>query len=188
VPDPARRDLVSRGIIALFVAALGGVLSSVLTFLWPTITGGAGGRYQVGSPEEVRGRFLRQRRPYFDPTGQFYVVPYPPDRVAVARRVYAAPVVDGMEAGFVAVSARCTHLGCHVPWCDSSQWFECPCHGSRFNRAGEQQRGPAPRGLDHYRVTVQGGQVAVDTGTVYTGPPPGTDTTRDQPAGPHCSG
>jgi cytochrome b6-f complex iron-sulfur subunit len=186
--DPGRRDLVSRGIIALFVAALGGVVSSVLTFLWPTITGAAGGRYSVGSAAELRTRFARQRRPYFDPTGQFYVVPYPTERVGSARHVYAASIVEGMEAGFVAVSARCTHLGCQVPWCDSSQWFECPCHGSRFNRAGEQRRGPAPRGLDRYRVTVRDGQVAVDTRTVYSGPPPGTDTTHDQPAGSHCSG
>ncbi len=41
---------------------------------------------------------------------------------------------------------RCVHLGCRVPFCNSSKWFECPCHGSKYNEAGEYQLGPAPRG------------------------------------------
>ena len=31
---------------------------------------------------------------------------------------------------------RCVHLGCRVPFCASSKWFECPCHGSKYNFAG----------------------------------------------------
>ncbi|MDH5519066.1 MAG: Rieske 2Fe-2S domain-containing protein, partial [Acidimicrobiia bacterium] len=29
----------------------------------------------------------------------------------------------------VALSESCTHLGCRVPYCESSNRFECPCHG-----------------------------------------------------------
>jgi cytochrome b6-f complex iron-sulfur subunit len=91
-----------------------------------------------------------------------------------------------MELGFVALDQACTHLGCRVPWCAGSQWFECPCHGSRYNAVGEQRRGPAPRGLDRYPVTLEDGQLVVDTRHRIFGPPPGTDTTDQKPAGPHC--
>ena len=51
------------------------------------------------------------------------------------------------------------------PSAQSSQWFECPCHGSQYNRVGEKKGGPAPRGMDHFALTVAGGNVIVDTGT-----------------------
>ena len=45
-----------------------------------------------------------------------------------------------------------------------SQWFECPCHGSKYNTAGEYKLGPAPRGMDRFKVTVsQTGDVTVET-------------------------
>jgi len=79
------------------------------------------------------------------------------------------------------------HLGCRVPWCQSSQWFECPCHGSKYSRVGEKKGGPAPRGLDRFALSVAGGIIAVDTKTVYVGPPIGTDTTGQGLEGPHCA-
>ena len=42
------------------------------------------------------------------------------------------------------------------PFCGSRKWFECPCHGSKYNEAGEYQLGPAPRGHGPLRVTVEG--------------------------------
>ncbi len=53
----------------------------------------------------------------------------------------------------------------------TSQWFECPCHGSQYNRAGEKKGGPAPRGMDRFGVdTLGGGNVVIDTGAVYQRP------------------
>jgi cytochrome b6-f complex iron-sulfur subunit len=78
------------------------------------------------------------------------------------------------------------HLGCRVPFCDSSQWFECPCHGSKYNRVGEKKAGPAPRGLDRFAMTIDGDNVTVDTGTIYIGPPIGTNTTGQEAEGPLC--
>ena len=71
-----------------------------------------------------------------------------------------------MEEGIVALYQKCVHLGCKVPWCATSQWFECPCHGSKYNRVGEKQGGPAPRGLDRFVVTVAGDKLTIDTGVV----------------------
>ena len=59
-----------------------------------------------------------------------------------------------MEAGYTALYQKCVHLGCRVPECKTSQWFECQCHGSQYNRNGEKKGGPAPRGLDRFPLTV----------------------------------
>ena len=74
-----------------------------------------------------------------------------------------------------------------MPECKSSQWFECPCHGSQYNRVGEKKAGPAPRGMDHFAVTVSpSGDVIVDTSIVVPGVPLGTNTTGQEAEGPHC--
>ena len=74
-----------------------------------------------------------------------------------------------------------------MPECKSSQWFECPCHGSQYNRVGEKKAGPAPRGMDHFVVTVgSSGDVVIDTSRVITGAAIGTNTTGQEAEGPHC--
>jgi cytochrome b6-f complex iron-sulfur subunit len=73
-----------------------------------------------------------------------------------------------------------------VPECETSQWFECPCHGSQYNRVGEKKGGPAPRGLDRFAMSVTGGVFSVDTGLIIPGPPIGTNTTGQEAEGPHC--
>ena len=70
----------------------------------------------------------------------------------------------------------------------SSQWFECPCHGSQYNQVGEKRGGPAPRGMDRFAVSVDGGVLVVDTGTIVQGPPIGTNTTGQEAEGPNCIG
>jgi cytochrome b6-f complex iron-sulfur subunit len=76
-----------------------------------------------------------------------------------------------------------------VPQCLSSQWFECGCHGSQYNRVGEKKGGPAPRGMDHFAAEITpAGDVIVDTGTVWQGRPIGTNTTGQEAEGPHCVG
>ena len=74
-----------------------------------------------------------------------------------------------------------------MPFCLSSKWFECPCHGSKYNEAGEWQLGPAPTGMQRFKISVTGGDVMVDTSDVSTpGPPRGTDTIHEPPQGPFC--
>lgn len=181
-----RRELVNRGIIGAFAAALSGVVASAVAYASSDLTGGSGQRYAVGGLNDIRQRLAADRRPYVGANGRFYLVPFPAERLPEAAKVYPPEVLAGMRQGLVALSPICTHQGCHVPFCDSSAWFECPCHGSRFDRIGEQRRGPAPRGLDHFALSVVAGLVTVDTRRTYLGPPPGTGTLDDPPAGPHC--
>ena len=53
-------------------------------------------------------------------------------------------------------------------------------------RIEPKKGGPAPRGLDHFPVTVDGGSLVVDTGSVVLGVPIGTNTTGQEAEGPHC--
>ena len=90
------------------------------------------------------------------PQARTYIVQYPKDDAARRRRRSTSPIdLHGMEQGIVALYQRCVHLGCRVPWCQTSQWFECPCHGSKYNRVGEKKAGPAPAGSTASPLTVE---------------------------------
>ena len=66
------------------------------------------------------------------------------------------------EQGVYAISRVCTHLGCIVK--PTAEGFECPCHGSRYDRDGVVTKGPAPRPLEWLAVKEQGGALYVDEG------------------------
>jgi len=184
-----RRQFLNRGIVGAFVLGLSGFGGAVLAFLWPKLSGGFGSKINAGSLESILGQIQANKTPFYSPEGRFYINAYPKEDASKAAKVPAlGPVVPGMQQGVVALYQRCVHLGCRVPWCLSSQWFECPCHGSRYDHVGEQKRGPAPRGMDRFVVSVQGGNVYVDTKTVIIGPPIGTNTTGQDAEGPHCNG
>ncbi len=78
-------------------------------------------------------------------------------------RFYIVRIGDG---GFLAVYHRCTHLGCTVPWNASAQKFVCPCHNSQFDQQGTVENPPAPRPLDLFALTIENGEVKVDTGNL----------------------
>src|SRR3990172_1245455 len=110
----------------------------------------------------------------------------PSDSAVYVRTAHTYLTRIGDEV--VALWQKCPHLGCRVSWCDNSGEFECACHGSRFNRAGEHRSGPAPRGMDRFAVSVnEDGIVEVDTGAVIQGPPPGSETIDEPPRGESCS-
>jgi Rieske Fe-S protein len=85
-----------------------------------------------------------------------------------------------------ALSQKCPHLGCRVPFCESSGRFECPCHGSVFDIAGEWIKGPAPRGMDRYPLTLEQGVLSVDSSQREDGPDHGADTYLTPSKGPSC--
>jgi Rieske Fe-S protein len=51
------------------------------------------------------------------------------------------------EGQLHACEAKCPHLGCLVHWNSAETTWDCPCHGSRFDRYGKVINGPANRDL-----------------------------------------
>ena len=184
-----RRQFLNRSTIAMFTAGLGGFGAAVLAFLWPSLSGGFGSKVTLGKVSDVLAEIAAKKEPKYFAEARTYLTAYPKEDVDKAKKVYAPGVVKGMESGVAALYQKCVHLGCKVPWCTNSQWFECPCHGSQYNRVGEYKAGPAPRGLDRFDVVIDGaGNVTVDTSQVRIGPAQGTNTTGQEAEGPHCVG
>jgi cytochrome b6-f complex iron-sulfur subunit len=183
-----RRQFLNRAILGVFGLSLAGFGASVLGFLWPVLeAGGFGSNINLGSVAAIDAT-IATAQPFYSPDARAYINPYPAIDMKNARSsgAYSDALLDGMALGYVGLYQKCPHLGCRVPWCQSSQWFECPCHGSQYNRVGEKKGGPAPRGMDRFALSISGGQMNINTSTVYEGPPIGTNTTGQEAEGPHC--
>ena len=183
-----RRQFFNRSIILVMGLALSGFGAAVIAFLWPTPKGGFGSKIRVGNVSDVIAKIEASAGFLYLAEGRMWITQYPASALEKAKKVYPAPVLTGMEAGVVALYQKCPHLGCRVPSCATSQWFECPCHGSQYNQVGEKKGGPAPRGMDHFAMEVAGGVLTVNTGAIFQGPPIGTNTTGQEAEGPHCVG
>jgi cytochrome b6-f complex iron-sulfur subunit len=195
-PDPeavgvSRRVFFNRAYISLMGLGLGGfAAASFVGFLYPPSKGGGfGGKVGAGKIDDILLNIRLNQGFFYLPAARTWITAYPADSLPKARRIYPSVLLPGMEAGIVALYQKCPHLGCRVPQCVSSQWFECPCHGSQYNRVGEKRGGPAPRGMDRFIVSVSGtGDVTIDTlgGAALPGPAIGTNTTGQEAEGPHC--
>ena len=182
-----RRQFFNRGVLTGLALGVSGFGAAALAFLWPSQAGGSGTKVTVGSVSDVEASF-EKKEPFYNASAKVYIQPYPKDALPKAKKVYGNEpgVLAGMAAGYVALYQKCPHLGCRVPWCQTSQWFECPCHGSKYNRVGEKKGGPAPRGMDRFSMEVAGNNIVVDTAVVVQGPPIGTDTTGQGQEGAAC--
>jgi Rieske Fe-S protein len=71
------------------------------------------------------------------------------DSGAILRRgLKKIAVYRGKRGALYKRSAVCPHLGCIVHWNSLEKTWDCPCHGSRFNKRGEVMNGPAVRDLE----------------------------------------
>ena len=194
-PDPealgvSRRQFFNRATISLMAAGLGTFsAASFVAFLWPTKTGGFGGKVPIGRVADIKAGIVTGDGFFYAPEARAWITEYPADSLSKAREIYQTSLLPGMERGLIAQYQKCPHLGCRVPQCVSSQWFECGCHGSQYNQVGEKKGGPAPRGMDHFPLEISASDdVTVDTGTIVQGQPIGTNTTGQEAEGPHCVG
>jgi cytochrome b6-f complex iron-sulfur subunit len=194
-PDPeaigvSRRQFFNRASVSLMAAGIGTFsAASMVAFLWPTATGGFGGKVPVGRYDDIISGIRTGQGFFYAPEARAWITIYPQDAVPKAEGLYKESLLVGMRRGLIAQYQKCPHLGCRVPQCVSSQWFECGCHGSQYNQVGEKKGGPAPRGMDHFPLLFSAaGDVTVDTGLIVEGMPIGTNTTGQEAEGPHCVG
>ena len=136
---------------------------SLLTILW-----GGLGFIALAELSWVGLSFFKPRKP-FNPGESEGVVEagvvdnFKPGTVTPNRK--SGFYLSRLESGhFLALSSRCSHLGCAISWNPTTNQFECPCHSSAFSIEGEVLRPPAPRPLDYFPVTIRNRQVIVHTG------------------------
>jgi Rieske Fe-S protein len=68
---------------------------------------------------------------------------------------YGVFVVRKSDTEFVAISNKCTHLGCRVNWKEDRKEYVCPCHDAQFDISGKVLGGPPPRPLDVYKTKIE---------------------------------
>jgi cytochrome b6-f complex iron-sulfur subunit len=193
-PDPevigvTRRQFFNRATVSLMSVSLAGFAAAAfVAFLWPSGTGGFGGAITVGKIGNIKDGINQGGGFFYAAEARSWITEYPAEALPLAETIYPEAVLTTLREGIVVLSQKCPHLGCRVPECATSQWFECQCHGSQYNRVGEKKAGPAPRGMDHHPATIAAnGDVTVDTGTMIPGAAIGTNTTGQEAEGPHCT-
>jgi Rieske Fe-S protein len=109
-----------------------------------------------------------------------YLIP-PRQQEAVMKKVTAAKVgelapnsskifkfgsspgllINTQEGKLLAFTAICTHLACTVHYESDSDSIYCPCHGGRFDLAGNVIAGPPPAPLKAFKVEIAGDEIVV---------------------------
>lgn len=164
--DKARKQMNRREFLTYAWGATLGLLvleSGLVTFLfmYPRFKAGEfGGKFFIG-PESNLPPSDAAPIPYTD--GKFWLIT---DEAQEPKALYMV----------------CTHLGCLYKWAESNFRFECPCHGSKFSHDGYFIEGPAPRSLDTFEITIEDGEVVVNTGKKILGAPSAESPARATPA------
>jgi cytochrome b6-f complex iron-sulfur subunit len=159
-----RRQFLNSTWKVLGVALVAEAAWTSYDILKPGVATGFGGTVDAGPVSD----FLQEGSVTYFLEGRFYITQY--------------------QGGLRALYQKCPHLGCRVPFCESSGQFECPCHGSVYNEIGEYIKGPAPRGMDRFPISIQNGHVMVDTSAFVEGPARGVLDGPSRPTGPSCLG
>ncbi len=174
----SRRTLLRRSIGAGIALWLTEIAGGTIGFLWPNASSGFGSEVVLGTLDEitaspaVAGTSIRDGAPAYFQSARTYVQLIDPSRGFTPGESVKG---DGLLTNVRALYQRCPHLGCKPNFCTKNYWFECPCHGSRYDRLGIKVvgLGPAPRGLDRFQgVVSQDGVLTVNTGKIYLGPLP----------------
>ncbi len=137
--EPTRRGFLETLGKLGFVAAFGGIFMSTMRFMLPNVLYEPPTSFTIGTPDD------------FPPDSTTFLED---SRLFVFRR----------PEGLFAISSICTHLGCNVRWEAENDGFECPCHGSSFDKNGKNTSGPAPKPLRWLKLTLDSERkLVVDT-------------------------
>lgn len=126
---PSRRRFLEKLGKFSFFAGLAGIFTSTMRFLLPNVLYEPPTTFAVGTVDE-----------------------FPPDSVTFLEE--SRLFIFRRPEGFYALSSVCSHLGCNVRWNNERGGFDCPCHGSTFDKNGKNVGGPAPKPLKWYQLTL----------------------------------
>ena len=145
------KETSRRGFIGLLVIAyssialyIGGALVSFLRFLFPYAIYEPPQKFKVGKPEDY-------------PIGTITLI--------TGRGLW----IGSYSEWFAGLIAKCTHLGCKPNWFPLKDGplgqgiFECPCHGSKYDKYARNFAGPAPFPLRRAKLSLApDGRLEVD--------------------------
>jgi cytochrome b6-f complex iron-sulfur subunit len=175
----SRRTLLRRSIGGAALLWLTEVAAGSIGFLWPNSKGGFGSAIEIGTLDDIKAANtslpIASGFPAYFQQARAYVMLVDPSRQEFVAGEDKAG--DGTALNVRALYQRCPHLGCKPNPCIKNFWFECPCHGSRYDRLGIKaqgiQYGPAPRSMDRFSIKVDGdGKLTIDTSKITLGPLP----------------
>ena len=173
----SRRQLLRTSLGAGVGLWLLEVSAGTLGFLWPNLSGGFGGKVEIGTLQEIKNTNsalpIADGFPAYYQAARSFIMLVDPSRQEFIPGEDRSG--DGTALNVRALYQRCPHLGCKPNPCLKSFWLECPCHGSRYDRLGTKVKelGPAPRSMDRFAVIVQAdGKLVLDTGKITLGPLP----------------
>jgi cytochrome b6-f complex iron-sulfur subunit len=175
----SRRRLLRTSLGAGITLWLTEVTAGSIGFLWPNLSGGFGGKVTIGKFSDIKLANSQlpvdQGFPAYVPEARAFIV-----LIDTSRQEFLPGEDKSGEGTAINVRPlyqRCPHLGCKPNPCLKNFWFECPCHGSRYDRLGIKalgaQYGPAPRSMDRFSGSVdKDGVLTLDTGKITLGPLP----------------
>jgi cytochrome b6-f complex iron-sulfur subunit len=179
VQGVSRRELLRGSLAAAMGLWLIEVTAGTIGFLWPNLQGTFGGLVKIGDFNSIKTANstlpIDQGFPAYVSQAKAFVILIDPSQ---QRFIPGADATgDGTSVNVRALYQRCPHLGCKPNPCQKNFWFECPCHGSRYDRLGIKalgaQYGPAPRSMDRFATVVDGsGVLTINTGKITLGPLP----------------
>jgi cytochrome b6-f complex iron-sulfur subunit len=175
----SRRQLIRNALGAGIGLWLLEVTAGTIGFAWPNLSGGFGAPIKLADLETIKLQNsslpIDEGFPAYYPEARAFVM-----LVDTGQQRFLAgedTTGDGTALNVRALYQRCPHLGCKPNPCLKNFWFECPCHGSRYDRLGIKadgaQYGPAPRSMDRFSISVDGdGVLTINTGKITLGPLP----------------
>jgi len=175
----SRRQMLRRSLGAGVLLWLTEVSLGTIGFVWPNLASGFGGKVKIGSLADIKAANtnlpINEGFPAYFPEARAFIVLMDPGR----QQFIAGEdkLGDGSALNVRGLYQRCPHLGCRPNPCLKNFWFECPCHGSRYDRLGIKadgaRFGPAPRSMDRFAAVVDSsGVLTLDTGKITKGPLP----------------
>jgi cytochrome b6-f complex iron-sulfur subunit len=179
VQGMSRRRLLRTSLGAGVGLWLAEVTAGSIGFLWPNLSGGFGGKVTIGKFSDIKLQNTQlpidQGFPAYVPDARAFII-----LIDTSRQEFLPGEDKSGEGSAINVRPlyqRCPHLGCKPNPCLKNFWFECPCHGSRYDRLGIKalgaQYGPAPRSMDRFSGSVdKDGVLTLDTGKITLGPLP----------------